>query len=60
MTSHVKKRIQESVIKGEQALKDAKEVIDIAKKAGIDLSAQETEYITLETQLAELKAAVEE
>lgn len=60
MVVKVRERIMETVEKGEEQVKDAKEILAIGKKAGIDLATEETDLIQLETRLKELKSAAKE
>jgi len=60
MVETIKKRVMEAVEKGEEEIRTAKQGIEFAKKAGIDVSQQETELITHEQKLKEIKEAAQE
>ena len=58
--TRVQRRIREAVAEGESAMKEAEELIKFAKRAGIDVSAQETELQPLEEKLSTFKKALKE
>jgi len=58
MASSIKERVREAVKRGEEEAKKAHEILEIAKKAGLEFPEQETKLAELEEKLAQIKEAV--
>lgn len=58
MANKTVERLIVAVDKGEQSLAEARQLLDIAKRAGVKTGAQEQRALELEDKVAKLKAAI--
>ena len=56
----IKERIKQYVEVGENRLREAKEVLDMAKRMNIDVTREEQDLMELEQKLLDIKSAIVE
>ena len=59
-TMEIKERIKQYVEVGENRLREAKEVLDMAKRMNIDVTREEQDLMELEQKLLDIKSAIVE